>query len=113
VGRGFVMGRTQALHARGVVRVAQRPDGAGSISCVRIVNRGVQKKSLDMTPEEFAGLRELFGWTETPSVQLVLDLPRSRSEAKPEMPLPKGPSHAKPRRYWFPRHRGARRGRDV
>lgn len=40
--------------------------------------------------------------------QLSLDLPRSREEIRPEIPLPRAPMHSQPRRYWF-RDRGGKR----
>ena len=101
------------LHRHGALRLETRPDGRTFIEVVRIVNRGIQKKSIDLTAEEFAALdaalRESFGRTE-PAVQLMLDLPRTRSEAGLEIPLPKAPHHAKPRRFRFARRGGKREG---
>jgi len=102
---------TCELHHHGVLRLESQPDGGTSISTVRIVNRGIQKTSLHLTSEEFTALddalRESFGRTETPGPQLSLNLPRERSE--PEIPLPRGPSYVKPRRFRFAR-RGGKRG---
>lgn len=105
----------ELTHA-GVLRLEELPDGRTSIEVVRHVNRAVQKRSLDLTAEEFAaldaGLNEIFGRTETLGGQLSLDLPRTRSESGPPIPLPRGPRHTK-RRYRYPRRKGARRGGDV
>lgn len=97
-----------ALHRRGVLRVEEPPGGRASIEVVRIVNRRIQKRTLPLTAEEFRALNEIFGRTEAPGAQLSLDLPE---EEKPELviPLPRGPSHAKPRRFYFAR-RGEKRG---
>jgi hypothetical protein len=101
------------LTSHGVLRLEEQPDGRASLEVVRLENRGVVKKSLDLSAEEFsaldAALRESFGRTETPSGQLVLDLPRERSTPRLMVPLPKAPSTARPRRYSFRRH-GGRRG---
>lgn len=93
-------------HHHGAIRIEEQPGGRRSIVAVRIVNRAIQKKRLDLTAEEFAALDEIFGRTETP-VQLVLDLPGTRSG--PAIPMPKGPSRARPKRYFF-RRRGGNRG---